>query len=67
MIISHAYQELREFAEKAEIPVITTLLGLSCFPETHVLSVGMPGMHGVAYASLAIDRSGPGDFTWSAV
>ena len=57
VIISHAYAELREFAEKAEIPVITTLLGLSCFPETHVLSVGMPGMHGVAYASLAIDRS----------
>ena len=57
VIISHAYDELREFAEKAEIPVITTLLGLSCFPETHVLSVGMPGMHGVAYASLAIDRS----------
>ena len=57
VIISHAYEELREFAEKAEIPVITTLLGLSCFPETHVLSVGMPGMHGVAYASLAIDRS----------
>ena len=57
VIISHAYEELRELAEKAEIPVITTLLGLSCFPETHVLSVGMPGMHGVAYASLAIDRS----------
>ena len=57
VIISQAYDELREFAEKAEIPVITTLLGLSCFPETHVLSVGMPGMHGVAYASLAIDRS----------
>ena len=57
VIISHAYEELREFAERAEIPVITTLLGLSSFPETHVLSVGMPGMHGVAYASLAIDRS----------
>ena len=57
VIISQAYDELKELAEKAQIPVITTLLGISSFPETHVLSVGMPGMHGVAYASLAIDRS----------
>ncbi|MCL0044013.1 biosynthetic-type acetolactate synthase large subunit [Dehalococcoidia bacterium] len=57
VILSQAYAELKELAEKAQIPVITTLLGLSSFPETHVLSVGMPGMHGVAYASLAIDRA----------
>ena len=57
VILSQAYDELKELAEKAQIPVITTLLGISSFPETHVLSVGMPGMHGVAYASLAIDRS----------
>ncbi len=57
VIISHAYDELKELAEKAQIPVVTTLLGLSSFPETHVLSVGMPGMHGVAYASLALDRA----------
>ena len=57
VIISRAYDELKELAEKAQIPVITTLLGISSFPETHVLSVGMPGMHGVAYASLALDRS----------
>ncbi|PZC50636.1 MAG: acetolactate synthase-1/2/3 large subunit [Chloroflexi bacterium] len=57
VIISRAFDELKDLAEKAEIPVITTLLGLSSFPETHVLSVGMPGMHGVAYASLAIDES----------
>ena len=53
-IISRAYDELRELAEKAEIPVITTLLGLSSFPTKHFLNVGMPGMHGVAYASKAI-------------
>jgi len=57
VIISRAYDELKELAEKTQIPVITTLLGISSFPETHVLSVGMPGMHGVAYASLALDRS----------
>ena len=57
VILSKAYSELKELAEQAQIPVITTLLGLSCFPENHVLSVGMPGMHGMAYANIAIDRS----------
>ena len=57
VIISRAFDELRELAEKAQIPVITTLLGLSSFPTEHILYVGMPGMHGMAYASLAIDRA----------
>ncbi|MEE2885677.1 MAG: biosynthetic-type acetolactate synthase large subunit [Chloroflexota bacterium] len=57
VIFSEAYDELRTLAEKAQIPVITTLLGISSFPEDHVLSTGMPGMHGMAYASLAIEES----------
>ena len=57
VIISRAFKELQELAEKAQIPVITTLLGRSAFPDAHVLFVGMPGMHGVAYASLAIDEA----------
>ena len=57
VIISRAYDELMTLAEKAQIPVITTLLGISSFPDDHVLCVGMPGMHGMAYASLAIDES----------
>ncbi|MBI4201354.1 MAG: biosynthetic-type acetolactate synthase large subunit [Chloroflexi bacterium] len=57
VILSHAFDELRELAEKAQIPVITTLLGVSGFPGTHVLNLGMPGMHGVAWSSLAIDRA----------
>ncbi len=57
VIISHAYPELLELAEKAQIPVITTLLGISSFPSSHYLNVGMPGMHGMAYASLAIDQA----------
>ena len=57
VIFSGAYDELRELAEKVQIPVITTLLGISCFPDDHVLCVGMPGMHGMAYASLAIDEA----------
>ena len=57
VIISRAYDELRELAETAQIPVITTLLGISGFPESHVLSTGMPGMHGMAYANHAINEA----------
>jgi len=57
ILISHAYQELRQLAETAQIPVITTLLGISSFPTDHYLNAGMPGMHGMAYASLAIDNA----------
>ncbi len=54
VIISRAYTELKELAEKAQIPVITTLLGIGDFPESHPLSFGMLGMHGMAYANMAI-------------
>jgi len=57
IIISKAYDELKELAERAQIPVITTLLGISCFPEDHVLWTGWPGMHGMAYSSLAIEEA----------
>ena len=57
VIISRAYDELLELAEKAQIPVVTTLLGISSFPTGHVLSVGWPGMHGMAYASLALEEA----------
>ncbi|MEE9199741.1 MAG: biosynthetic-type acetolactate synthase large subunit, partial [Dehalococcoidia bacterium] len=55
--ISQAHAQLKELAEMAQMPVITTLLGLGAIPCSHVLSLGMPGMHGVAWASLAIDRA----------
>ena len=57
VLIARAWDELRELAEKAQIPVITTLLGIGALPTDHMLHLGMPGMHGMAYASLAIDRS----------
>ena len=56
-IISGAFAEVREIAEKAQIPVITTLLGIGSFSGEHVLSMGMPGMHGQAYNNWAIDRA----------
>ncbi|MEW6142983.1 MAG: biosynthetic-type acetolactate synthase large subunit [Chloroflexota bacterium] len=57
VIVSEAYQEIKELAEKAQIPLVTTLLGIGCFPETHVLSYGMIGMHGMAYANTAVDQA----------
>lgn len=57
IILSKAYDELLELAEKAQIPVVTTLLGVSGFPTSHVLYSGWPGMHGMAYASLTIEES----------
>ena len=57
LLISKAYDEMRELAEKAQIPVITTLLGISSLPTDHYLNVGFPGMHGQAYSSLTIDHA----------
>jgi len=57
VILSNAYSELRALAEKASIPVITTLLGLSAFPTSHPLFIGMPGMHGPAHTNHAIDAA----------
>src|SRR6185295_11464172 len=47
VVISRAWDELVHLAETAQIPVITTLLGLGGFPGTHDLNLGMPGMHGM--------------------
>jgi acetolactate synthase I/II/III large subunit len=47
-------KELVELAERAEIPVVTTLLGTGNIPESHPLSLGMGGMHGEAFANRAV-------------
>ena len=47
-------KELLELVERAEIPVVTTLLGTGNIPESHPLSLGMGGMHGEAYANRAV-------------
>jgi acetolactate synthase-1/2/3 large subunit len=52
-----AEMELRLLAERTGIPVITTLLGISAFPDDHPLYLGWPGMHGQASVNRAIDRS----------
>lgn len=55
VIAADASKELREFAEKFSIPVVTTLMGISGFDTTHPLSMGMLGMHGAAYANYAVE------------
>jgi len=57
VIISNASQELRELAEKAKIPVTTTLTGLGSFDEHNELSLGMLGMHGSTEANMAISNA----------
>jgi acetolactate synthase I/II/III large subunit len=46
VIFAQAEEEVKQLAEKAGIPVAWTLLGLSAFPTSHPLNVGMLGMHG---------------------
>jgi len=57
VLISKAWDELKELVEKAEIPVVTSLLGISALESKHRLNAGMPGMHGHAYASLALEEA----------
>ena len=57
IIISQAYDELKELAEKAQIPVVSTLLGIGSLPENHILNFGMLGMHGMAYANMAVQNA----------
>jgi acetolactate synthase I/II/III large subunit len=54
---SEAMKEVAEFAELANIPVAMTLLGISGFPATHPLNLGMMGMHGEAWVNHAIQEA----------
>jgi acetolactate synthase-1/2/3 large subunit len=57
VLLSNAYAELRVLAERTGTPVITTLLGISGFPESHPLHLGMPGMHGEVHVNRAIQQA----------
>jgi acetolactate synthase-1/2/3 large subunit len=57
VVLANAYPELRALAERTGIPVITTLLGISGFPESHPLHLGMPGMHGEVHVNRAIQHA----------
>ena len=51
---SGAMEQVRTLAERAQIPVALTLLGLGCFPASHPLNLGMMGMHGESWVNTAI-------------
>jgi acetolactate synthase-1/2/3 large subunit len=57
VILAGAEAELRELVEKAQLPVVNTLLGLGTIPEAHPLCLGMGGMHGEAYANKALQEA----------
>ena len=57
VIKANAHKELKEFAEYTGIPVVTTLMALGSFPDSHELHMGMPGMHGTVPAVAAMQSS----------
>jgi acetolactate synthase I/II/III large subunit len=57
IISANAASELLEFAERSQIPVATTLMGIGGFPEKHPLSLKWLGMHGTVYANCAVNES----------
>ena len=54
---SGAMEQVRSLAERAEIPVALTLLGLGAFPASHPLNLGMMGMHGESWVNEAIQEA----------
>ena len=56
VISANASEELRALAEKAHLPVTTTLLGLGSFDQRKPESLDMLGMHGSAYANYAVQE-----------
>ena len=56
VISANAAEELRAFAERTKIPVVSTMMGLGIFPTEHPLYMGMLGMHGVKTANEAVSK-----------
>ena len=57
VILAGATDLLVDFAERAQVPVAMTLLGLGGFPGTHALNLGMMGLHGEAWVNQAIQEA----------
>ena len=54
--IAHANKALQEFAEKENVPVVTTIMGKGAIPTTHPLYIGNCGMHGKYAANMAVSQ-----------
>ena len=57
IISAEASGDLLEFAERSQIPVATTLMGIGAMPETHPLSLRWLGMHGAVFANNAVNEA----------
>lgn len=57
VLMSNAVDEVRQFAERAQIPTAMTLLGFGAVPSSHPLNLGMMGMHGEAWVNSAIQEA----------
>jgi acetolactate synthase-1/2/3 large subunit len=57
IMMSGAMDIVRRFAEFADVPVSSTLLGIGSFPASHPLDLGMMGMHGEAWVNTAIQEA----------
>jgi acetolactate synthase-1/2/3 large subunit len=57
ILIAEAWDELRAFAEKTQIPVAWTLLGIGAIDEQHPLAYGYMGMHGWKHVNRAIQSA----------
>ncbi len=57
VVASGATEELEQFAELIQVPMVTTLMARGAFPDSHPLNLGMPGMHGTYTATTAMQRS----------
>ena len=57
IMMSGAMDIVRRFAEHADVPVSSTLLGIGSFPASHPLDLGMMGMHGEAWVNTAIQEA----------
>ncbi|MCM1263295.1 MAG: biosynthetic-type acetolactate synthase large subunit [Butyrivibrio sp.] len=57
VLLSHAEGELREFAQKHSIPVVSTMMGIGAMPTRHPMYYGMVGNNGKPYANRAMNES----------
>jgi len=57
VMLSGAEREILALAERAQIPIAVTLLGIGGVPASHPLNLGMMGMHGEAWVNVAIQQA----------
>ncbi|MCC6179308.1 MAG: acetolactate synthase large subunit [Chloroflexi bacterium] len=57
VLLAGGIETFRALAEHADLPTVTTLLGLGTLPESHPLAFGMAGMHGKVAGNLALHHA----------